>query len=600
MTSARTKRWALSTFVGVVCLSRGAQGGGPIPLSGSIVGEVKGVAGVVEMGAKVLLYDRHELLVRQVLTNEQGQFAFAALTPDVYSIRVTLASFVPALRRNISVAAGTENLLQINLSGIFSTVDILSSAARGTLMGDDWKWVLRASPSTRPILRFLPAYSSSASTSSQDSSSSSSSGPFASMFSETEGMLKVSAGDSDGLGSSQQDLGTAFALATSIYGKSRLQLSGNFGYASNSVMPAAGFSTTYSRTSDSGGGNPEITVSMRQMYLPDGRGDAGPALRTMRIGLFDHLDLGERLHFEYGLNYESVTFLDHLNYVSPFGRVTFDLGTHSSVRMAFSSGMQPGQLLTRNMESADTLSQDLAALAMGPRVSLDDARTEVERRDSFEASYRHVAGSRTYSAGFYRESVSNAAFMLSGPSDFLPTTDLLTELGSSSQVFNAGSYQRVGYSGSVTQALGEHFDVTMAVGRSGALLAGLDSMADANALRGEIHTVQRGWLTARVSKTLPVTGTRVITSYGWTDFSTLMPSHLSLTDQSNQDSGWNIDIRQPLPALPGLFGTFGRFEASAELRNLLAQGYLPVVVNDQRAVLTNSPRAVRGGLSFIF
>ncbi len=577
-------------MAGVFCLAQAARAGGPIPLSGSIAGEVKSVAGVVEMGAKVLLYDRHEQLVRQVLTNEQGRFGFAALTPDVYSIRVTLASFVPALRRNISVAAGTENLLQINLSGIFSTVDILSSASHGTLMGDDWKWVLRASPSTRPILRFLP----------ENSSSSQSSGPFASMFSETEGMLKVSAGDSDGLGSSQQDLGTAFALATSIYGKSRLQLSGNLGYATNSVAPAAGFSTTYSRTADNGGGNPEITVSMRQMYLPDGRGEAGPALRTMTVGLFDHLDLGDRMHFEYGFNYESVSFLNHLNYLSPFGRVTYDLGAGSWLRIAFGSGTQPGQLLTRNMESADTLSQDLAALAMGPRVSLGDAHTEVERRGSFEASYRHVQGSRTYSATFYRETVSNAAFMLSGPADFLPSTDLLTALGSSSQVFDAGKYQRMGYSGAVTQALGEHFDVTMAAGRAGALLAGLNSMADADALRGEIHTVQRTWLTARASRTLPVTGTRISTSYGWTDFRTLMPSHLSLTDQSNQDSGWNIDIRQPLPALPGLFGSFGRFEASAELRNLLAQGYLPVVVNDQRAVLTNSPRAVRGGLSFIF
>jgi hypothetical protein len=560
------------------------------------VGEVKSVAGVVEMGAKVLLYDRHELLVRQILTNEQGQFGFVALTPDVYSIRVTLASFVPALRRNITVGAGTENLLQINLSGIFSTVDILSSAAHGTLMGDDWKWVLRASPSTRPILRFLPDRSHS----SEDSSSQ----PFGDMFSQTEGIFKVSAGDSDPLGSSQQDLGTAFALATSIYDKSRLQLSGNLGYASNSVMPAAGFRTTYSRTSDSGGSNPEITVAMRQMYLPDGRGDAGPVLRTMTVGVLDHLDLGDRSHFEYGFNYESVTFLEHLNYLSPFARATYDLGAHSWVRFAFTSGTEPGQLLARSIapagESVDTLSQDLAALAMAPRVSLSDSHTQVERRESFETSFRHVSGSRTYSAGFYHEAVSNAAFLLSGPSDFLPSSDLLTELGSSSQVFNAGKYQRMGYSGSMTQALGEHFDVTIAAGRAGALLAGLNSMADADALRGTIHTVQRSWMTARVSRTLPVTGTRVSSSYGWTDFSTLMPAHVSLTDQLNQESGWNIDIRQPLPALPGLFGSFGRFEASAELRNLLAQGYLPVIVNDQRAVLTNSPRALRGGLAFIF
>ncbi|MGA3188874.1 MAG: carboxypeptidase-like regulatory domain-containing protein, partial [Bryobacteraceae bacterium] len=542
-----------------LCLAPVMQAGVPLPLSGSILGEVKAVTGIAEMGAKVLLYDRHDQLIRQVLTNEQGRFWFSALAPDIYSIRVTLASFVPAMRRNISVAAGTENLLQINLSGIFSTVDILSSAAHGTLMGDDWKWVLRASPSTRPILRFLPEESSS----SQDNAR-----PFGDMFSETEGILRVTAGDGDVLaGANEQDLGTAFALATSIYDKSRLQLSGNVG--SNGVLPAVGFRTTYSRTGDSGS-NPEITVSMRQMYL-----NVGPALREASLGVYDHLDLVDILHLEYGFNYESVSFLDHLNYLSPFARATYDIGEHSSVRMAFSSGTQPGQLLARNIDSADTLSQDLAALALTPRVSLSDAHTQVERRDSFEATYQFIssaAAGRTYSMGFYHEAVTNAAFLLSGPADFLPATDLLTQLGASSQVFNAGSYQRTGFSGAVTQSLGEHSDLTIAAGSSGALLADMNSAADADALRAAIHTVQRTWLSARISRTLPVTGTRVTTSYGYTDFHTLMPSHVSMTDQSNQDTGWNIYIRQPLPALPGLFGTFGRFEATAELRNLLAQG----------------------------
>ncbi len=589
-TLRRTKFWAGSILAGVLCLAPEAHAGGTLVLSGSILGEVKSVAGVAEMGARVLLYDRHDQLIRQVLTNEQGRFGFAALAPDVYSLRVTLASFVPAMRRNISVAAGVDSLLQINLSGIFSTVDILSSASHGTLMGDDWKWVLRASPSTRPILRFLPASSQRDSSSSRQLSG---------IFSETEGIVKVSAGESDAFsGASAQDLGTAFALATSIYGKSRLQLSGNLGYATNAGLPAAGFRTTYSRTSDSGS-NPEITLSMRQMYLP-GRGDGVPVLRTASLGMYDHMDLIDRVHLEYGFNYESVTFLDHLNYVSPFARATYDLGAQNSLRLAFSSGTQPGQLLARNVESADMLNQDLAALAMAPRVSLSDARTQVERRESFEGSYQHVVGSRKYSAGIYRETVSNAAFLLSGPSNFLPASDLLTELGSSSQVFNAGKYQRTGYSASVVQSLGDHSDVSLAAGRSGGLTAGTLSVADANALRGEIHTVDRMWLTARVSHTLPVTGTRVITSYGWTDFRTMTPTHLSMTDQLNQETGWNIYVRQPLPALPGMFGSFGRFEASAELRNLLAQGYLPVVVNDQRAVLTNAPRALRGGLSFIF
>ena len=573
------------------CLGPSADAGGTLTLAGSIMGEVKSVTGVVEMGAKVLLYDRHDQLVRQMLTNEQGRFGFAALAPDVYSIRVTLASFVPAVRRNISVAAGTDSLLQINLSGIFSTVDILSSASHGTLMGDDWKWVLRASPSTRPILRFLPA--------SISSSREGSSRPFSDMFSQTEGMVKVSAGDSDAFsGGSQQDLGTAFALATSIYGKSRLQFSGNLGYATNGALPAAGFRTTYSRTGDSGS-NPEITLSMQQMYLP-GRGDSVPVLRTASLGLYDHVELTDRLNLEYGFNYESVTFLSHLNYISPFARATYDLGAHNSLRMAFSSGTQPAQLLSHNVESGDTLNQDLAALAMAPRVSLSDARARVERRERLEASYQRVAGSRTYSVGVYHEAVSNAAFLMSGPSDFLPASQLLAQLGSSSQVFDAGSYQRTGYSASVAQALGEHSDLSLSAGRTGALLAGAGSVPDAASLRGEIRTVQRSWMTARASHTVSATGTRVTSSYGYTDFKTLMPSHLSMTDQANQDIGWNVYIRQPLPALPGMFGSFGRFEASAELRNLLAQGYLPVIVSDQRAVLTNAPRAVRGGLSFIF
>jgi len=593
MTRTRTTLCARRTLIGLLCLYPAVVlAGGPVAFSGGIAGEVKSAAGIAEMGAKVLLYDRHEQLVRQMLTDDQGRFGFAALNPDIYSIRVTLASFVPAVRRNIQVSAGSESLLQIHLSGIFSTVDVLASGAHGTLMSDDWKWVLRASPPTRPILRFLPA-SSSQSTNARS---------LADVFSGTEGIVKVSAGDIDGLTAPGQDLGTAFALATSIYGKSRLQVSGNLGYAINGGLPAAGFRTTYSRTSESGS-SPEITFSMRQMYLP-GRGDAIPLLRSASLGAFDHLELGETFRLEYGFNYESVTFLDHLNYLSPFARATYNLSDRSSLRVAFSSGTQPGQLLASNAGSADALNQSLTALAMAPRVSLSDAHTRVERRESFEASYQHVVGSRTYAVGAYHEAVSNAAFLLSGPSNFLPSTDLLTLPDSESHVFNLGNYQRTGYSASVTQSVGEHFDVTLDGGRGGALITGSGGAVDAESLRGSIRTVQKTWLSARVTKTLPVTGTRVISSYGWTDFHALMPSHVSLTEPSNlgatQDIGWNVYIRQPLPPLPGMFGNFGRFEATAELRNLRAQGYLPVIVNDQKAVLTNSPRAVRGSLSFIF
>src|SRR5260370_40528998 len=109
------------------------------------------------MGASVYLYNRYDEVVRRSLTNEQGRFVFDSLAPDLYSIRVILASFVPAVRRNIAVLPSSENRLEITLTSVLSTVGLTSSpAAPGTLMTDDWKWVLRTSQATRPVLRLLP------------------------------------------------------------------------------------------------------------------------------------------------------------------------------------------------------------------------------------------------------------------------------------------------------------------------------------------------------------------------------------------------------------------------------------------------------------
>ena len=77
-----------------------------------------------------------------------------------------------------------------------------------------------------------------------------------------------------------------------------------------------------------------------------------------------------------------------------------------------------------------------------------------------------------------------------------------------------------------------------------------------------------------------------------------MPAHVYLTNSPSRDTGWNVSVRQPLP---GIFGMGGRIEASAELRNALAQGYLSLATADGgRILLIQSPRALRGGFAFIF
>jgi Carboxypeptidase regulatory-like domain len=596
-TTAPTLLWiAAGLLLGVASVN--APAASLNPLSGEILGQVKNAAGVAQMGATVYLYNRYDELVRKGLSNEQGRFVFEALAPDLYSIRVILASFVPAERRNISVLPSSENRLDINLTGVFSTIGVTSTpAAPGTLMTDDWKWVLRTSQATRPVLRFLPELKPRTSSTSEAALT---------RFSQTTGVVELSAGDGQSFArGSQQDLGTAFAIATSLASSARVQLSGNVSYAGSSGLPGAGIRTSFSRATTDGS-SPEVVVTMRQVYLAQRPGsgivmgsDSGPALRTMSAAFLDKAELSDNLYLDYGFDFQSVSYLDRINYASPFVRATFDTGNQGRVRVAFTSGGQPTELLARDGQKSGELQQDLAALALMPVLSLSDSHVTVERTQNLEIGYDRVAGSRTYSLGAYEETVSNAAFMLSAPADFLPAGDLLPDLSSRSSIFNIGSYQRTGFTAGVKQMLGDHAEVAVAVGRTGVLTAPANadqSYADSGALRAGIGQGQRAWVTVRVAGTVPRAGTRIAANYGWTDFSVLMPAHLFVAQDVNQDIGVNLYIHQPLPIgwMPW------RLEASAELRNLLAQGYLPLGGAGTQSVLTNSPRSVRGGLNFIF
>lgn len=548
------------------------------------------------MGASVYLYNRYDELVRKGLSNEQGRFAFDALVPDLYSIRVILASFVPAERRNISVLPNSENRLDINLTSVLSSIGVTSTpASPGTLMTDDWKWVLRTSQSTRPVLRFLPDIAPRGTSSTHSVFTN---------FSHTTGVVKLSAGDGESFArGTQQDLGTAFAIATTLANSARVQLSGNVGYAGTSVLPGAGIRTSYSRSTGDGS-NPEIALTMRQVYLAPRDSamafgsDGAPVLRTMSLAMLDRMDISDNLHLDYGFDSESISYFDRINYLSPFVRMTFDAGSQGRFRVAFTSGGNPTELLARDDQKAGELEQNLTALAGMPTLSVSDSHLTVERTQNLEIGYERVEGTRTYSVAAYNESVSNAAFMLSGPADFISPADLLPDLGSRSNIFNVGSFHRTGYSAGVKQTLGDHAEVSVMAGRAGALTApGAEgSYTDTQTLRAGIGQAQRAWVTIRVAGTVPRAGTRIAANYGWTDFRVLMPVHLFVTQTGSQDIGVNLHFSQPLP----LIRVPWRMEATADLRNLLAQGYLPLGGTGGRSVLTNSPRLVRGGLNFIF
>jgi hypothetical protein len=586
----------------VVCLSP-ALAVSPVATSGGIKGVVEDGSRHPRAGAVVLLFNHQDKLILRAITNSEGGFAFGDLLPDVYSVRVTLASFIPAIKNNIQIQAGKLRMLDVNLSAFFSFIQFvpLTNGDSRSLMSDDWKWVLRTSSSTRPVLRVLPGAIGDPNQQNRPS-----------IFSGTRGLVKVSTGDAVDGNIEAGDLGTAFALATSLYGANHLNISGNLGYGVESGMPSAGFRTSYSR--EIGGSDPEIAVTMRQLALPGRVGaamvaggmlsggpdgaSALPPLRMISISSSERNQLSDSLEIVYGFDLDMVSFIQRLHYLSPYARITWT-GLGGKVDITYTSGnARPG--LDSDDRTADPeLSRDLQALSMIPRVGLRDEQTKVERGDDYEVAYSKKVNSREYRVSGYRQRVTNTALRVSGAGGEF-SGDLLPDLYSASSIFDAGTFNSLGYTASVTQHLGDHTKVTVIYGNSDTLMPESTSlMSDtADDLRKLLRATRRGAVTLQASAVVPVTGTRVSGSYQFTDYNTVNPAQIYSTQTVRPAPGLNLTIRQPIPAS---FGLPCRMEATADVRNIRGQGYLPITLPAaQQMMIVQNPRSFRGGLSFIF
>ena len=593
-------RWTpvIGLVAAALCLSLPARAASPIRFSGELGGIVTDVAGKPQPGAIVLLFNKQDRLLLKVATDDIGTFAFAELMPDLYSVQVSLASFVPAMKERVQIRAGMRSLLSINLSKVFSSVQLVSTTPlAGGLMSDGWKWTLRSDDSLRPVLRILPV-----------DQNRNPADPRPPLFSDSRGLIRLSAGDSTQQSSAgEADLGTQFAFATSIYGGNHFAVAGDVGYApSSGSSQSAAFRTTYSR--DFAGAKPAVSLTMRQFYMPlrFGQAMAGspgdnslPALRTLGVSFDDKTKIGDDLSLEYGFELDSVSFLNHLNYFSPYAKLSREVGG-GNIDFTWTSGNARPELGMSGADANSDLQRDLTALATLPGVSLMNGNAKVQRGEDYEAGASKRFGSREYRVSAYYNDVANTTLMIANPQGNLFPGDLLPDLFSNSALFNAGSFQTFGYNASVTQDLGHSYKIMLIVGEPGVLAVRSTTIdgTSADDLRKLMETTQRPAATLRASGTIRSTGTRFSASYEWTNYRSAVPGPVFTTQSGRQEPGLNVMLRQPIPSIPGMRG---RIEAYTELRNLLAQGYLPLSMpGGQQVLLVNTPRSLRGGLAFIF
>jgi hypothetical protein len=578
-------------------------------LSGNLVGFVLDDQGVPQIAANILLFDRFGKLIQKAASAADGHFAFSNLPADVYSIRVSSLDYLPARLDSIAVRPGLDSLLEIHLATLLSSVQLSYSIPRGA-MSKDWKWVLRSSPATRLITRFRP----------EDVSMSQDTERGTRVFSGTHAMLSLSGGDTNVIDpDAGGDLGTGFALSTNILQKNQLEVGGSLAQ-NGGLMPAAmGLCAIYSRNDGSLGGSlsPEVTFNVTQLGVVAGpgfspapglTGSSIPAVRTMSLSVYQAMDLGGLLHVEYGVTGESVEYLDHTMRISPFARVTTSLGELGEIVASYSDGARPDELRAHQQQTdgsgqaqpaEEQLADAVNTLSRLPQLSYRDGRLQMQRTESYELGYRKSVKSRTYAISGFSESVSNGRVDVAGNTSLLDSGDLMSEGTSQTSVYNIGRFKRTGVIASVDQHVRKSVNLSFAYGRMGGLstTGGASASSDLGGflqLQQQSHNVANAALNMKA----PKTSTKISTNYGWMDGNAIIPRHVFTTQNTSISPGFNVMVKQPLPSL---FGMPGHLELSADLRNLLAQGYLPVDGGGARSLLVvQSPRAIRGGLNFIF
>jgi hypothetical protein len=278
-----------------------------------------------------------------------------------------------------------------------------------------------------------------------------------------------------------------------------------------------------------------------------------------------------------------------VNAFKPFGSADLHLTPNTVIEYQYASSIPN----TRMEKGFDSSPSDLTET--GPRMSITDFTPAVERAHHQEVSVSQRIGKNNLQAAVYSDRVIDP--VLTGVGELSAESgDVLPDVYSGTFSYQGNDLEARGMRLVLQRKLLADLTATLDYAYGGALdLTRPDvELQDA---REWIHTERRHALAAKFSGTIPHAKTRWIASYRWTSGPALTPVDLFNSSAGQADPYLNVFLRQPIPA--GFLS--GHMEMLVDLRNLLAQGYVPVVGRDGRTVyLVQSARSVRGGVAFNF
>jgi hypothetical protein len=542
------------------------------PGFGKLSGVVVDPAGVPQMGASVSVMAEglRGSVSTQLLTNDRGVFAADQLRPGLYSVRVTLAGFLPALERHVRVDSSLTTILKIELDSLFASFSQLRRKPnQQETEPDEWMWVLRTSAQTRPVLRWV------------DGTVVLESEPLErSPKARPHGRVELTAGARrPGSVSNLPDApSSAFVYEQRVGPTGRLLLAGQSSFESSA---SAGIAATWNMSGELGRGM-ETTLVLRQSML----GPGGPRFRGVRVETHDQLSVG-RFSIRYGAEYVLVGLGRNASSLRPQGEIVYQISPKWRAGLTVASrpwsGVEP---------RSNALEQTLNQLDAFPALLVRDGRPVLAGGWHEEISIEHLLGPNTslLTSVFRDRSRNTAVFGRGSSSD----PDFFQDFFSGAFAYDGGNLNSWGTRVAYRQKLSDGTEVTFVYAYAGALFP--SDLPPSLALRDRLEGHAAHSFATRVSTRIPWSGTSVSASYKWVSGSPVSRQDPFGEIAYQLDPHMNISVRQPIPT--NIFP--GKLEALADFRNLMAQGYVPVSTSDGQVVLVPSFRSFRGGFSLQF
>jgi len=544
------------------------------------------------MGATVLIIgplliptDSAGEQMERVITDAKGKFAVGHLIPGWYSLQIISPTRLPAHRNGIKVEAGQTSTLKFVLGDVFAPLRFQIPDTGATSLGDDWKWVLRTSAATRPILRYRQEVAETTPNAVK---------PPLPASQRLVGMVPGSS-CRDPL-ASDPGMGSVLVYLRSLSLDSDLLAVGSV--AANGTQTSS-VGTEY-RKGLIEGDPEEISLVVHRLGYARGvtaPGGGGPLSDSYAQGLV--ASYTQTRHIYPHLTLTAGVDIDYLNALGdvmtarPRMKLAYHLSRSTDVALQVGGGPSDG---------SGTLLERVSRLDAFPLLTLRDYRPELEQVDHSEISLnRRLSGSARIELAAYHDGVKNAAVWgsahpaavswLAGNYMLNPAVDGI--------FVNMGDYHSSGYRAAYTQRLGNRVEALVAYVEGDSLYArGVVNHASKGDLQGVLKPVRSASLVGRVSARIPVTQTQLTSSYEW-----VQRGRVTMLDPYGQadlqlQPFLDVQIRQPLPTLAFLPA---HIEAVADFRNLLAQGYSPLTQSGEMTLLLSSAyKSVRGGFSVEF